>query len=513
MKATNRVAVNTVIQYSRLIISALIGLVSVRLILGALGEDDYGLYDVIAGVIGLIGFISSSLSMTSTRFLSISLGKNDDEGTRNAFNSCFWMHLLMAAGLVLVLELVSFYVFDGYLNILPDRVQTAKWIYQCMLVSLFLSISVTPFVSMLVSHENFVYVSLVYIVDAVCKLGIAIVITKYSRDRLLLYGILMMLITFFNVLCFVIYCTVRYRRLLRVKMISLKELGGVSGFAGWTMLDALGATLSRQGYAVLLNRFFGTTVNAVFALARQVETPVYTISASIIDSMKPQIMKSYGAGDERKMMRLSLTAGKLGFAMMSILALPLLVMMPEVLNLWLYEYPAGTVLFSRLLLIACMANQLTMGLFYANQAIGNIKWFSIVVSTLRMLSLPVSWCFLRMGYPAYVAIVVFVVCESLGAFSRVLIMSKLSKELKVADFLKSILLRVLPPFLLGLGVCWALNGFVDSKWSVMWVTAVTVAVYCLAMFFFGLSKDERDAFKGVFNSFLVKFKLKQSQAE
>ena len=338
MRATNRVVVNTVIQYSRLVISALISLVSVRLILGALGEDDYGLYDVIAGVIGLIGFISSSLSMTSTRFLSISLGKNDEEGTRNAFNSCFWMHLLMAAGLVLVLELVSFYVFDGYLKILPDRLQTAKWIYQCMLVSLFLSISVTPFISMLVSHENFVYVSLVYIVDAVCKLGIAIVITKYSHDRLLLYGILMMLITFLNVLCFVVYCMIRYRRLLRVRVVALKELGGVSGFAGWTMLDALGATLSRQGYAVLLNRFFGTTVNAVFALARQVETPVYTISASIIDSMKPQIMKSYGAGDERKMMRLSLTAGKLGFAMMSMLALPLLIMMPEVLDLWLKEY-------------------------------------------------------------------------------------------------------------------------------------------------------------------------------
>ena len=102
-------------------------------------------------------------------------------------------------------------------------------------------------------------------------------------------------------------------------------------------------------------------------------------------------------------------------------------MMPEVLDLWLKEYPEGTVLFSRLLLIACMANQLTMGLFYANQAIGDIKWFSIVVSTLRMLSLPVSWLFLRMGYPAYVAIVVFVVCESLGAFSRVLIMSKLNQ--------------------------------------------------------------------------------------
>jgi O-antigen/teichoic acid export membrane protein len=507
MRATNRVAVNTVIQYSRLVINALISLVSVRLILGALGEDDYGLYDVIAGVIGLIGFISSSLSMTSTRFLSISLGKNDEEGTRKAFNSCFWMHLLMAAGLVLVLELLSFYIFDGYLKILPDRLQTAKWIYQCMLVSLFLSISVTPFISMLVSHENFVYVSLVYIVDAVCKLGIAIIITKYGHDRLLLYGILMMLITFLNVLCFVVYCVIRYRRLLRVRVVALRELGGVSGFAGWTMLDALGATLSRQGYAVLLNRFFGTTVNAVFALARQVEAPIYTIAVSIIDSMKPQIMKSYGAGDERKMMRLSLIAGKLGFSMMSLLAIPVLIMMPEVLDLWLKEYPEGTVLFSRLLLIACMANQLTMGLFYANQAIGDIKWFSIVVSTLRMLSLPISWCFLKLGYPAYVAIVVFVVCETLGSFSRVVILSKLSKEMDVMFFLKSVFLKVLPPFVLAMAICWSLYHCFNTLWGLLLTSIVTIVVYSMTTFFFGMSKEEQKAIKGVFHSFLGKLKL------
>lgn len=506
MQAVNRVVVNTVIQYTRLVVSALIGLVSVRLILGALGEDDYGLYDVVAGVIGLLGFVSSSLGMTSTRFLSISLGKNDDEGTRKAFNSCFWTHVLMAAGLVLVLEIVSLFVFDGYLKIAPDRIPTAKWIYQCMLVSLFLSITVTPFVSMQISHENFIYVSLVYILDALCKLGIAIIITQYNQDKLLLYGILMMLITLLNVLCFVVYSLIFYRKQISIKIIPLKELKSVSGFAGWTMLDSLGATLSRQGYSVLLNRFFGTSVNAVFALARQVETPVYVISSSIIESMKPQIMKSYGMGDAKKMMRLSLTAGKFGFAMMSLLTVPLLIMMPEVLDLWLVEYPEGTVLFSRLLLIACMANQLTMGLFYANQAIGDIKWFSIVVSTLRMLSLPISWIFLKLGYPAYVAIVVFVVCESLGAFSRVIILSRLSDELNVMDFLKSILLRVLPPFLLGLGICWVLYRYVNSLWGLLLVATVTVTVYALAMFFFGLDEDERKALKNVATSFLQKFK-------
>ena len=506
MQAANRVVVNTVIQYTRLVVSALIGLVSVRLILGALGEDDYGLYDVVAGVIGLLGFVSSSLGMTSTRFLSISLGKNDDEGTRKAFNSCFWTHVLMAAGLVLVLEIVSLFVFDGYLKIAPDRIPTAKWIYQCMLVSLFLSITVTPFVSMQISHENFIYVSLVYILDALCKLGIAIIITQYNQDKLLLYGILMMLITLLNVLCFVVYSLICYRKQISIKIIPLKELKSVSGFAGWTMLDSLGATLSRQGYSVLLNRFFGTSVNAVFALARQVETPVYVISSSIIESMKPQIMKSYGMGDAKKMMRLSLTAGKFGFAMMSLLTVPLLIMMPEVLDLWLVEYPEGTVLFSRLLLIACMANQLTMGLFYANQAIGDIKWFSIVVSTLRMLSLPISWIFLKLGYPAYVAIVVFVVCESLGAFSRVIILPRLSDELNVMDFLKSILLRVLPPFLLGLGICWVLYRYVNSLWGLLLVATVTVTVYALAMFFFGLDEDERKALKNVATSFLQKFK-------
>ena len=307
-------------------------------------------------------------------------------------------------------------------------------------------------------------------------------------------------------LCFVVYDIIRYRRHLRVATVTLRDLKSVSGFAGWTMLDSMGVALSRQGYTVLLNRFFNTSVNAVFALARQVEVPIYTISSSIIDSMKPQIMKSYGAGDEKKMMRLSLTAGKMGFSMMSLLAIPVLIMMPDVLRLWLGEYPEGTVLFSRLLLIACMANQLTMGLFYANQAIGDIKWFSIVVSALRMVSLPISWCFLKLGYPAYVAIVVFVVCESLGSFSRVIILSKLSKELKVMDFLKSILIKVLPPFLLGMGLCWALYQYFNSLWGLLLVAVVTVIVYAVVMFFYGLSAEERVAIKGVFSSFTGRFR-------
>lgn len=508
MQAANRVAVNTFIQYTRLVVSALISLISVRWILGALGDDDYGLYDVIAGVIGLLSFVSSSLSMTSTRFLSVSIGKNDHERTRKTFNACFWMHLLMAAALVLALEIVALFIFDGYLKIAPDRIPTAKWIYQFMLVSLFVSIADTPFVSMLISHEKFVYVSLVSIVDALCKLGIAYIITVYSGDRLWLYGILMAGITLLNAVCYVVYCMIRYRHLMRIGLFRILEMKEVSGFAGWTMLDSLGAVLSRQGYSVMLNRFFGTSVNAVFALARQVETPVYTISSSIIESMKPQIMKSYGAGDEPKMMRLSLMAGKMGFAMMSLLAIPLLVMMPEVLDLWLVKYPEGTVLFSRLLVIACMANQLTMGLFYANQALGNVKWFSIVVSTLRMLSLPVSWIFLKLGYPAYVAVIVFVACEIFGALSRIIILSKIS-SLKISDFLESILVRVLPPFALGLGLCLLLGSYGVTLWGLLIVTAIADLAYASAMYFFGLTADERGIINGIVMSLFEKLRIKK----
>lgn len=499
MQTANRVALNTVVQYVQLIVNVIIGLYTVRVILNALGASDYGIYDLIGGVVSLLSFISTSLSQTSMRFLSVSLGEGDNRKTGHTFSVCFWLHLYIALFLSALLFLLSFFLFDGFLIIPTERIQTARLLYYFMVFGLFLQISVTPFSAIIAAHERFVFISCVQILDSLLKLVIALIIVSTSADKLLLYGILMVGVTVFNVFCYVLFSSLQYHEKISVRRAGISEMKDVTGFAGWTLLDVLGSVATRQGYAILLNTFFGTVVNAVFALARQIEGHMYTISASVINTMKPQIMKSQGAGETSRMFRLSLTAGKFGFSMMSLVAIPLLVMMPEVLDLWLQDVPEGTVFFSRLLVTACMFEQLTRGLVYANQAIGNIKWFSIIVSSIRMLALPISWLFFRLGASAYVAIIVFLVCETVGSFSRIFILSKIS-DFKVSSFVKSVFFQLLPPFFFAVLACIISYHFFKGIWGMLLVCSLTVACYLITLLLFGLTKDEKNTIADLLSS-------------
>ena len=499
MKAANRVAVNTTVQYIQLVLNVLIGLYSVRVILDALGPSDYGIYDLVAGVVAFLSFISTSLSQTSMRFLSVSLGQGDNLKTRKVFSTCLWLHLSIALLLAGVLIILGFFLFDGFLNIPAERIPTARKLYYLMVFNLFLKISETPFTAMISAHEKFVFISSVQILDALCKLGIAFIISATSSDKLLLYGILMLCITFINVICYVSFSYTSYREKMSFRRAKLAEMKEVTGFASWTLLDVLGSVATRQGYAILLNTFFGTVVNAVFALSRQIEGHMYTISASAITTMKPQIMKSHGAGQTDRMFRLSMTAGKFGFSLMSLVAIPLLVTMPEVLDLWLKEVPEGTVLFSRLMIAACMCEQLTRGLVYANQAIGNIKWFSVSISTIRVLALPISWLFFHWGAPPYAAIIVFLVCESVGSFSRVYILSRIS-DFKVSSFVRSVFLQILPPFIVALALSLISYHFLSGIWGILVVCVVNLIAYVSMMALTGLTKDERNSVQGIIDS-------------
>ena len=205
--------------------------------------------------------------------------------------------------------------------------------------------------------------------------------------------------------------------------------------------------------------------------------------------MKPQIMKSHGMGDDARMYRLSLTSGKFGFYMMSLVIIPLLVMMPDVLRIWLVKVPEHTVDFARLLIIACSAEQLTRGLVHANQALGNIKWFSIVISTLRILALPVSCLALYLGAKAEMAIMVFLIFETLGSGARVFILSRIS-DFKASFFLRDVLLHVVPPILISYLVCYFVYPLSSG---IVWMIVVFIIsgfILGICVFLFGLTKDE-----------------------
>lgn len=491
MDRGRRVAINTVIMYIQLILNVLIGFVSVRLILNALGQSDYGVYDLVAGIVGLLSFISNSLSQSSMRFISVSLGQKDFEETNRVVSSCRWLHFGIALCLVIILEFAGLFLFNGFLNIPEDRIAVAKVIYHCMILSLFIKINSSPLSALICSYEDFWYKATVSITDSLLKLLIAIVVVNTSVDKLLLYGILMVGITIINYCMYSIYSYLKFKDVAKMRAPDKNGIIGVTGFAGWTLLDTLGSVVNRQGYSIILNKFFGPIMNSAFAVSRQLEGHIFTISSAVVNSMKPQIMKSHGCNDDERMFRLSMTAGKFGYSMMALVAIPLIVTMPEVLKLWLKNVPEHAVLFSRLLIIACMMEQLTRGLVHANQALGNIKWFSITISFVRILALPISIVVLMTGAPAYAAIVVFVICESLGSFSRIFILGKIS-SFRPSSFFYTVFFPVLPPTALASFLCIVVYNHTQGIWGLVVSFLVAVVCYSVILFFFGLSKNEKD---------------------
>lgn len=503
MQTANRVAINTIVQYARLVLNLVIALVSVRIILNSLGASDYGVYDVVGGVIALLGFLNSSLSQTSIRYLSVSLGEKKVDNIRNTFNNCFWLHFIIAIIMVIVLEVVGIFLFDGFLNIPSERIYAAQIVYHCMTVTTFLQIAVTPFQALIISHEKFMYTSCVSIVDSLLKLVIAFILVYTMADKLIVYGCLMALVTVLNTLLFIGYILIMYHQEMYIGRPSILGIKGQSQFAGWTILDILGSMINRQGYAIMLNKFFGTYVNSSFAIARQVEGQVYGISAAIIDTMKPQIMKSYGANDKQRMFRLSMTAGKFGFILMSFVCIPLLVYTSEILTLWLKNVPEGSVTFMRLLIGSCMMEQMTRGFVYASQATGKIKWFSIVVSGIRACALPISIVLCFGDCPAYIPLIVFFICETLGSFSRIFVITKIQGG-NVAPIFSEIIFNIVPPFVITLFICYIIHTFTSGLLAFIIVSILSMIVYSCISYIISLSKEEKIAINGIVKSIIHK---------
>ena len=506
MSNANRVAFNTAINYIQVLLNVAIGLFTVRLLFGALGVVDYGVYNLLAGVITIMTFISESLSQTSIRFISITIGQKGD--VRSVFSTCFSLHLYLGLALVFILEIISLFLFDGVLNIPESRVYAAQFVFHFMVFTIFLNIITTPLKAIIIANEQLYLNSYISILEAIFKLIIAFAVTVVLIDKLILYGGLLFALA---LLVFIIYLYVVLRRFkndISFKPRSFKSIKYLLSFASWTILDVLGVVCNRQGYAIMLNKFIGPSANSVYALASQMEGPLFSTSASIINSIKPQILKSYGAGDVFRSIKLAMTAGKMGFAMMSLIALPILVMLPTVLEIWLGEYPEQTVFYARMMIIACLANQLTLGLTTLNQAVGKLKLFSIVITSIRLFALPVSIFTLIAGMSPNLPIAIFMCCETMASLSRIFVMHKII-DLQIFAFLCEVILRMVPGIVVTVIVTNLVYNANPAFWGVIAAFIVSIVVNALIIYFVGFNSSERSSVKHVVHSLLTRLGYKK----
>lgn len=488
MKASSRVIVNTTAQFTKTFIGGIITLYSSRLILLSLGDNDFGIYSLLAGIILMLSFVTNALATSTQRF--ISYYHHHELKAISSFSNSVFLHVILGFfAILLFLSLIPF-LFNGFLNITPNRISSAKFVYITVVISVFISFITSPYRAILISHENIVYISFIEILDTILKLIIAISLNYIFIDKLNYYGLALMCIQIFNFLCIFVYTSKKYRKstLIKFSLINKKELKHMASFTGWNMY-VLGCNIGRtQGLSIVLNKFLGTVMNAAYGIGLQLSSYVNYMSESLLNSLRPQIIKAEGIGDRTYMFNLSCTACKMSFFILSWISIPCIVYMPKILEIWLKEPPIGAITFCRMFMLAGLADSLTIGLHIANQAIGNLKKFVLCINTLKLSVLPIS--ILLLYYDANIKLVatVYVFMEFITAILRIFLLSK--DGLRYQFYFSCVLVKIIIPLVIVIGV----NVLTKNVFHLQFVLSslISLSLYGFSIYIWGLTLSERD---------------------
>ena len=493
MTPSNRVIVNTGAQYIRTVINVLLALYATRLILKSLGADDYGIYTLIAGVVAMLSFLTNALVITTQRYMSFHQARGETEKQKQIFNNSLILHAILSLLLIAALEIAGLFLFDGFLNIAPDRIGAAKIGYQFTILMLCCAFMAAPFRALLISHENIVYISAIDVINGVLKIIIAVAIARSDADRLIFYAALMSCVPLFDLLAFSIYDYIKYEECStpKLKHFDKQYIYSLSSFAGWTLYST-GCIIGRtQGIAIVLNKFMGATINAAYGIALQVNGAVSFISQSLLNAMNPQIVKAEGAGNRQRVLRLSEIASKFGFLLLALLVIPLVMEMAQVLKLWLNEYPPGTVYLCQLILLTALVDQLTIGLASANQAVGNIKAYSLIVNTIKLITLPIVIVLMLLGVNYQLTMISYIVIEFICCISRLFFL-KHTAGLSIRHFVQVVFKMQSIPLIVLVGLYFATRHIPFSIFSFGVRTVVISGIYFATIYFFGLCPDEKE---------------------
>ena len=493
MRAANRVALNTSVLYIRMLITTGITLYTTRVVLHELGSTDYGLFNLVAGIVLMLSFLNTTMASSTQRFLSFHQGTDNLSMQRRVFSNSLLLHLGIALIIVLGLEVVGLFLFNGTLNIPAERMEATRFVYHFMAITVFFNVLVVPFNGVLIAHENMLWVAVVNVIETLLKLGIALLLSVLTYDRLMVYGALMGMVSVISFVLYAGYCLKNYENCSLKQLVAQKDtslLRELTSFAGWNLFGTLSGLGRAQGVAVLLNVFLGAIVNAAYGIANQVSTQLNFFSATLLRALNPQIMKSEGANDRERMLRLAMMASKFGFFLLAIIAVPACFEMEAILQVWLKDVPPNTVMFCRLILIATLINQLTIGLQSAMQAIGTIKYYQMVVGSTLLLNLPIAYVLLKLRYPAYAVIISYAIIECVAGILRILFVKRLG-GLAIRVYLSRVIGKEIVPTGLTIPFVFLLTHYLEHDYRFLFSIPLTALFFAGNIYLFGLCSDEK----------------------
>jgi O-antigen/teichoic acid export membrane protein len=494
MEPAKRIIVNTVAQYIKVITNTILALYSTRVVLDVLTFSDYGLYALIAGIVGMLGFITNALIVTTQRYMSYYDGESREEYVKQIFTNSLCIHALFGFLICCFLLSIKFLLIGKFLTIDPARIETASIVYDITTIIFFTTIMTSPFKALLISHENIVYISLIEIIDGILKLLLAFSLILFHGDKLIIYTYGLSFVLFLNLIAFISYDVIKYRECtfnFKQYPINKKCMKQLLGFTGWTTYGMLAGVIRNQGSAAIFNHFMGTIVNAAYGIASQVYGTVSFFSSSLLNAMNPQIMKAEGNNNRKLMLELACKESKFSTAMMAIISIPIMVEMPAILDFWLKEVPSNTVLFCRSILLAFLFDQITLGLHSANQAMGNIKKYTILMFTPKILYLPIITLLLYKGASLTTIMIIYVAIECAVAIMRIPFL-KFTAGLKMSHYFRTAILPIIPLSITSLICAITCKAFFNFSFSFFATLIISGLCSMLVAWFFTLDSRERE---------------------
>ena len=489
-----RIAKNTVMLYIRMLLSIIVSLYTSRVVLNTLGVEDYGIYNVVGGVVAMFTFLNSSMSGATSRFLTFEMGKKDFSKLKDVFSSAFTIHFGIAILILIIAETFGLWLLGEKLVIPDDRVFAANIVYQCSILSMLITITQVPYSASIISHERMDVYAYVELLNVFLKLGIVYILLVLNTDKLILYAVLVLAVTILINIIYRIYC-IRHFSECRwsPKVFKWDIIKPMVNFSCLDLYGNMSVSARQYGTSILLNTFFGPVLNAANGLATTVHGIILGFANNVITAFRPQIIKKYAENNIKEMSSLMVNASKFSICLFLFIGIPFYFEIDYVLELWLGIVPEHTAFFLKVVLLCSLFRLANSIINIGIHATGNIKSLSFITGSLFLLNIPVLYLLLWCGFDVDWVYTIMLPFDFLILCSVNIILKNLIHEIKIKQlvikgYLPGVGLIIIDSLILVL-----LQNYLSPSFSRLVITVLTSsAVSVLYIYFIVLNKSQKE---------------------
>lgn len=482
-----------------------ISLYSSRVILELLGVDDFGIYAVVGGIVSFFTFLSATMASATQRFFSFSLGRDDLEKLKRIFSTNWIIYGIIAILALILAETLGLWFVTERLNVPVDRYNAVLWVYQLSLLTFLATVFSTPFMAIIIAHEDMYIYAYVSIFEAVLKLILLFLMVYLDWDKLKLYSLLVFVVSIINMAVYIFICLRKYAECQFRKVYWDKDLFlEVVRFTGWTLFGQLSSVARNHAVTVLINQTFNPVTVAARAIALNVANQISVFSNNFNIGLYPPIIKSYATNDKKELFSLVFGGSKVAFFLMWIFTLPMLLEMDFVLKLWLKTPPPEAILFTRLSLIEVLINSVSLPLITTARAPGKMKVYELSLGSIQMGIFVLCWIVLLLGAESYWVFIVGIIANVIMFLVRLVIVRRLVK-LPLRRFVRQVLSPLAFVFLVSLTLSFAIQYLLPNTFffSILLI-GISILISTITMYFIGLDLSQREKLKKIITSKLKK---------